>query len=173
MHAGDLSLERWANFWVCISTAAAALVGIMFVVISLATGDRNPKDAPKIRVYLTPVVIYFSSIVFIGLLLTMPAHTPATAGICVCLGGVAGLGYSGSLAIRRGRGRGFYEHPSDLLPYVVLPFVAYLLTVSGGLLLFRAPQIGVDLVAAGMLALLAVAIRNSWAIAVTILSGRA
>jgi len=44
--------------------------------------------------------------------------------------------------------------------------------VAGGLLLLSRPQIGLDLVAAGMLMLLGIAIRNSWAIAVTIVSAR-
>jgi hypothetical protein len=37
-------------------------------------------------------------------------------------------------------------------------------------LLFRAPQRGLTLVAAGMLSLLALAVRNSWAIAVDVVS---
>jgi hypothetical protein len=44
--------------------------------------------------------------------------------------------------------------------------------VAGGLFLLQRAQIGLDLVAAGTLALLGIAIRNSWAIAVTIVSAR-
>jgi len=43
-------------------------------------------------------------------------------------------------------------------------------SVSGGLMFFHAPQRGLTLVAAGMLSLLALAIRNSWAIVVDIVS---
>ena len=39
-------LERWANFYLTMSAAAATLLGLMFVVITLATGveaGRIPK----------------------------------------------------------------------------------------------------------------------------------
>jgi len=148
------------------------LLGLLFVVIALAA-ERQPKyTPPHIRIYLTPVVIYFSSLLLMSALLTVPNQTQFTAVICICFGGIAGLGYSGSLAIRRGAGSAFYETRSDLFPYVLFPFAAYALMVAGGLLFLRRPQIGLDLVAAGMLVLLGIAIRNSWAIAVTIVSSR-
>ena len=110
-----------------------------------------------------------SSVLLISALLTVPNQTRLTAVICICLEGIAGLGYSGFLAIRRGAG---YYQRSDLFPYVVFPLAAYALIVAGGLLLLRKPQISLDLVAAGMLALLAIGIRNSWAIATTIVSSQ-
>jgi hypothetical protein len=165
-----LLFEQWANFCVITSAAAATLLGLLFVVIALAAERRLKYKTPHIRIYLTPAVIYFSSVLLMGALLTIPNQTPLTAVICICLEGAAGLGYSGSLAIRRGAGSAFYETRSDLFPYVLFPFAAYALMVGGGLVLLRMPQIGLDLVAAGMLVLLAVAIRNSWSIAVTIVS---
>jgi hypothetical protein len=159
--------EQWANFYVITSAAAATLLGLLFVIITLVA-ERGRKDTASIRIYLTPTVIYFSSVLLISALLTVPNQTRLTAVICICLEGIAGLGYSGSLAIRRAS----YEQYSDLFPYVVFPFAAYALMLAGGLLLLQRAQIGLDLVAAGTLALLAIAIRNSWAIAVTIVSAR-
>ena len=168
----ELRFEHWANFYVSTSAAAATLLGLLFVVITLAAERRLKYTTPHIRLYLTPAVIYFSSVLLMGVLLTVPNQTRLTAVICVCLEGIAGLGYCASLAIRRGVGGAFYEARSDLLPYVLFPFAAYALMVAGGLLLLRTPQIGLDLVAAGMLVLLGIAIRNSWAIAITIVSSQ-
>jgi hypothetical protein len=170
MYDGELSLEKWANFYVVASAAAATLVGLLFVALSLASERRPKRDAFKIRVYLTPVVAYFSSVLFLAALLTIPNQTPVTAAACTCSVGVVGLGYSSSLAIRRGV-RTFYDHASDLIPYVALPFAAYLLVIAGGFQLLERPQIGLDLVAAGMLSLVTIAIRNAWAIAVSIMVG--
>jgi len=165
----QLGLEQWANFYVVTSAAAATLLGLLFVVITLAA-ERGRKDTPSIRIYLTPVVIYFSSVLLMGALLIVPNQTRLSAVTCICLEGIAGLAYSGSLAIRRGAGRTSYVQRSDLFPYVVFPFAAYALMVAGGLVLLRKAQIGLDVVAAGVLVLLWVAIRNSWAIAITIVS---
>ena len=58
----------------------------------------------------------------------------------------------------------------DWIVYAVVPFAAYGVQVFGGVLLFRAPQLGLTLGAAGMLSLLALAVRNSWSIAVDVVS---
>ena len=171
-------LQQWANFYVITSAAAATLLGLLFVVITLAA-ERGSKERstfraqlnPQLaRIYLTPAVIYFCSVLLTSALLTVPNQTRLSALTCICLQGIVGLGYSGSLAIRRGPDSVPYVQRSDLFPYVVFPFAAYALMVAGGLLLLRRTQIGLDLVAAGMLVLLGFAIRNSWAIALTIVS---
>jgi hypothetical protein len=60
-------LERWANFYLLISAAAATLLGLMFVVITLAA-ERRSGDAAKIHIYLTPPssisLLYFTSLRF-------------------------------------------------------------------------------------------------------------
>jgi hypothetical protein len=45
-------LDRWGNFYLLTSAAAATLIGLLFVVMTLA-GARNPTDTSKIRIYLT------------------------------------------------------------------------------------------------------------------------
>jgi hypothetical protein len=151
-----------------MSAAAATLLGLMFVVITLAAERARPGDAAKIPLYLTPTVIYFSSVLFLAALLTFPNHTRLTASLCTCFVSVAGLVYSGSFLIGRG-GKNYYGL-QDRIVYAVVPFAAYGLHVFGGVLFFHAPQRGLTLVAAGMLSLLALAIRNSWAIAVDVVS---
>ena len=153
-----------------MSAAAATLLGLMFVVITLAAERARPGDEAKIPIYLTPTVIYFASVLYLAALLTFPDHTRLTASLCTCLGGVAGLVYSGSFfLIGRGGKKNYYEL-QDWIVYAVVPFAAYGLHVFGGVLFFHAPQRGLTLVAAGMLSLLALAIRNSWAIAVDVVS---
>jgi hypothetical protein len=162
----QLRFEQWANVYVITSAAAVTLLGLLFVVITLAAG-RGRKDTPSIRIDLTPAVIYFSSVLLLSALLIIPTQTRLTAVLCICLEGIAGLGYSGFLAIRRGAS---YQSRSDLFPYAVLPLAAHALMVAGGLLLLSRPQRGLDLVAFGILVLLGIAIRNSWSIATTIVS---
>ena len=164
-------LERWANLYLLTSTAAATLIGLLFVVVTLAAERMPLVDTTKIRIYLTPTVVYFGSVLAVGALLTFPNHTRLTATLCICLVGVVGLVYSGSFFIGRGVKKSYYER-RDLIPYAVFPFAAYGLLVLGGVLLLHDPQRGLTLVAAGMLSLLAVAIRNSWAIAIGVVSTR-
>ena len=54
-------LDRWANFYLLMAAAAATLLGLMFVVITVAA-ERRQGDAAKIPIYLTPTVIYFQAL---------------------------------------------------------------------------------------------------------------
>ncbi len=169
MNEIEILLEGWANFYLITSTAAATLIGLLFVVITLAA-ERRLEDTDKIPIYLTPTVIYFASVLYLGALLTFPNHTPLTATLCICLVGVVGLVYTGSLF--KGVKKSYYAKLHDWIPHAGFPFAVYGLLVLGGVLLFLQddPQCGLTLVAACMLLLLAVAIRNSWVIAIGIVS---
>jgi len=89
-------LERWANFYLLTAATAATLIGLSFVVITLAAERMPLRETPKIRVYLRPTVVYFASVLGIAALLTFPNHTRLTATLCICAGGVVGLLYSGT-----------------------------------------------------------------------------
>jgi hypothetical protein len=94
MNELELLLGRWANFYVITSAAAATLIGLWFVVITLAV-DRGLEDTGQIRVHLTPTVVYFASVLGVAALLAFPNHTRTTAAFCTCLIGVMGLIYLG------------------------------------------------------------------------------
>jgi hypothetical protein len=160
-------LERWANFYLLMSASAATLLGLMFVVITLVA-ERTEGVAAKIPIYLTPTVIYLSSVLYLAALLIFPNQTRLTASFCICILGVAGLVYTGSFLF--GRGKKNYHELKDRFASAVVPFGVNGLIVLGGVLFFHAPQPGLTLVALGMLALLALAIRNSWAVTVNVVS---
>src|ERR1700722_17431330 len=102
-------LERWANFYLLMSAAAATLLGLMFVVIALAA-ERRSGDAAKIHIFLTPTVIYFASVLYLAALLPFPNPPRLTASLCTCLGGFAGLIYSGSFFfVARGGKKNYFE----------------------------------------------------------------
>jgi len=170
MNELELLLERWANFYLITSAAASTLIGLLFVVIALASERRVDVEgtAAKIRVYLTPTVVYFASVLNVAALLTFPNHTRLTATLCICLAGVVGLIYSVSSLI--GGDKKHYYERHDVIYYSVFPFAAYGILVLGGALLLHDTKRGLTFVAVGMLSLLTLAIRNSWAIAIAIVS---
>jgi len=160
-------LEPWANFYLTMSAAAASLLGLMFVVITLAA-ERRRGEAAKIPIYLTPTVIHFASVLFLAALLTFPNHTGLTAALCIGLVGVAGLVYLASSLI--GGDKKSFNERHDRMAYAIFPAAGYGLIILGGVVFLHVPQRGLTLVAVGLLSLLAVAIRNSWGIAIDVVS---
>jgi hypothetical protein len=110
-------LLQWVNFYLVTSAAAATLIGLLFVVITLAA-ERGVDDLAKIRMYLTPTVVFFGSVLIVAALLTFPIHTRLTAALCVSLVDVGGLVYSGTNSIRGVKGW------HDVVNYVLVPFAA-------------------------------------------------
>lgn len=140
-------LGRWANFRLIPSHAAATLIGLLFVVITLAAERRvgEAEPAAKIRVYFTPAVVCFTSVLGVGVLLIFLNHTRLTAALCICLVGVLGLVYAVSILLARDKKS--YEERGDLLHYAGYPFAAYGLLVLGGVLVLHDAPRGLTLVA--------------------------
>jgi hypothetical protein len=138
MNEAEPLLERWANFYLLMAAAAATLIGLLFVVITLAAERMPLKDTPKIRVYLTPTVVYFASVLAVAALLTFPNHTRLTATLCICLAGVVGSLYSVTSLI--GADKKLFEELHDRMAYAIVPFAAYGLFVLGGVRLLYTPN---------------------------------
>ena len=166
---GHLRLDAWGNFYLAASAAAATLGGLLFVVITLAADRQLSSEYERIRVYLTPTVVYFVSVLLLAVVLTFPTHSRLSATLCC--GGVSGVGVVYSPSVLR-HARRFRER-IDRWHYALLPAAAFGLLVAGTAILHTSDAgTGLTVVAAAMLALLAIGIRNSWAIAVTIVMPR-
>ena len=166
MSGEQIPLQQWSSFFSITAAASATLLGLLFVVITIAPGIGR-QLASKSRVYLTPAVLYLTSVLIMSALLTIPNQTPLSAVICITIMCVFGLLYIGSLMVMRNE---VYESRFDRYRYAVVPLLAYVVLFSGGLVLRRSGQIGLDVVAAGMVMLLNAAIQNSWSIAISIIS---
>jgi hypothetical protein len=162
----QIPLQQWSSFFSITAAASATLLGLLFVVITIAPSIGR-QLASRSKVYLTPAVIYLTSVLIMSALLTIPNQTRLSAVICISIMCVFGLLYIGSLTVMRSE---VYESRFDRYRYAVVPLLAYVVLFSGGLVLRRSGQIGLDVVAAGMVMLLNAAIQNSWSIAISIIS---
>jgi hypothetical protein len=160
-----LPLEHWGNFYLVTAAAGATLIGLLFVVITLGA-ERRPEDLDKVRLFLTPTVVQFGSVLLLGALMTVPEQTPFGCGVMLCALGGVGLVHCGWLATRwravardRVDGWAFVSH-------ALLPMLAYATLVVGALLLQQSERAGLVTVAAATVGMLLIAIRNSWAVAI-------
>ena len=66
-------LREWHEFYVLLGTAAAALVALLFVAVSIGVGFLTPERATATRTFISPVVVHFSVVLFVSLLMLTPA----------------------------------------------------------------------------------------------------
>ena len=89
-------VSGWETFYVIIGSSAAALTGLMFVVIALTGEARRGGLRPtvaSIRAFATPIVVHFGGVLLLAGLLTTPQHTVLTLSLSLAGCGVAGLGF--------------------------------------------------------------------------------
>jgi hypothetical protein len=156
-------LHDWHDFYVLVGTAAATLVGLMFVAVSIGTAIFDEDHRMAMTAFITPTVMHFASVLFGCLIATMPSHSWITLGSLLGTGALAGAVYSGRLAMQMVIRRRFKVDLEDRVFYGVVPLAGYVLALIAAALLFtHAAAVSADLIAAAVLTLLFAAIRNAW-----------
>lgn len=155
-------LSEWDSFYVIVSSAAGALIGLQFVVMTLLAERASPRMGEATAAFGTPTIVHFSFALFLAALLRAPWREIAVPSVLWGLMGLGGVVYS-VLTVRRMHGQAAYEpEPEDWLFHAVLPIGSYAALVVSALAarghLHRA------LFGAGgaILVLLFIGIHNAW-----------
>jgi hypothetical protein len=157
-----LELKDWDSFCVIVGSAAGALIGLQFVVMTLIAGRPERPSADAGAAFATPTIVYFCAVLFLAAVFRAPWQTVLPAAILWGIAGLVGIVYT-LIIVRRMRTQTVYESVlEDWLCYALLPLGAYtLLTVSAFAALARTRE-ALFGVGASMLALLFIGIRNAW-----------
>jgi len=153
-------------------SAAAALTGLMFVVITLVSGERRSRSSEGISTFSTPTVVHFSAALFISALLIAPWPALAQPAALLVLVGVFGVFYMAVLMYRARRLNDYQPDLEDWACYTILPFVAYGAVLAAGIMLQFVAAKALFALAAGVLLLIFIGIHNAWDI-VTFLAVKA
>lgn len=155
------AMQPWQNFYVIMGSGAAALIGIQFLVTTLLSSRPAPAVEEGIAAFGTPTVVHLSVIVLVSGIMTAP--WPSTFGMwcSLCATSVAGLAYSCLVYFRARRQRVYEPLMEDWVWYVILPLLAYAALALTTVALRRSGN-ALFYVAASVLAILFIAIHNSW-----------
>lgn len=155
-------LHDWHDFYVLAGTAAAALVGLMFVAASIGSSIFKEEHRAPMRAFITPTVVHFAAVLFACLLVTIPTHSWPTLGGLFGAGALVGSIYCGSILVQVIVRHSFNVDLIDRLFYALIPFLGYLLGLTAAVLLLIQSAASANLIAAALLTLLLAGIRNAW-----------
>jgi hypothetical protein len=152
-------LHAWRDFFIITATAAATLIGAMFVVVSIAVGILTRERSVATHAYLTSSLVHLGAVLAISLATMTPTLERLGLAAMLGAGGVAGVLYVATLAatIRR-----FRIDWTDQLWYTALPIVGYAGLAASAVLGLTANGHAVDLLAAATALILICGIRNAW-----------
>jgi hypothetical protein len=74
------SAATWQNLYILIGTAAATLVGLMFVAITFGSGLVKQEASPSVRSFLDPTFTHFVQVLFTSCLVVVPTMHPTLLG---------------------------------------------------------------------------------------------
>jgi hypothetical protein len=157
------ALHQWEGFYVIVGSSAAALTGLMFVVVALSAEARaGDVTGRALRAFATPTIVHFCAVLLLAAFSTTPGQTVASLRLCLLMVGVGGFGYAIFVTGQARRQSSYAPVPEDWVWHVLFPFAGYAALVVAGLLLERSAQASLYVVAGTALLLLFVGIHNAW-----------
>ncbi|MBV8529836.1 MAG: hypothetical protein JO104_00845 [Candidatus Eremiobacteraeota bacterium] len=156
-------LGGWSSFYVMIGSSAAALTGLMFVVISVVTGmERTARTRDGVSVFSTPTVVHFCAALFVSAVLVAPWRSLLPPALVIALAGLYGIVYLTRIFFLTRRMTGYTPDAEDWSWYTILPFVATVVIFAGSLALPVAEAQALYAIAAGVVLLIFIGIHNAW-----------
>ena len=154
-------LERWHEFYALLGTAAAALVALLFVAVSVGAIAMTRERASGTRTFISPVVFHYSNVLFLSLVALIPEQTPRLLGAIIGVAAFGSLIYSIVILVRVFRSD--MADLADRLAYGSMPVLVYAVgLIVSWLLLHGHDEAGLNLLAGAALLLLLGNIRNAW-----------
>ena len=154
--------HTWHDFYLLVGTAAATLVGLMFVAATLGASVFSERNRVALQAFISPTVVNFAAALFVCIGVMIPSQTWLSLGLLLTAGGVAGLVYAGRVWVQMFVRRSFHVDLIDRMFYATVPLLGYLLILVAGILLLLDKAWSAEVTAAALVVLMFAGIRNAW-----------
>jgi len=157
-----LELAEWDSFYLIVGSAAGALIGLQFVVMTLLAAKPKPPAEEAGAAFATPTIIHFSAAFVISALVRAPWKSLVPVAVICGIIGVIGVVYT-TVVTRRMRIQNAYKPVfEDWLFHALLPFIAYAMLALSTFTASSYTRPALFAVGASTLLLLLIGIHNSW-----------
>jgi hypothetical protein len=156
-------INGWTNFYVIVGSAAGALIGLQFVVMTLISNlPISQGNAQAGDVFSTPTVAHFAVVLMVSAAASAPWGGITVVAALWGVVGVSGIVYV-TIVARRMRSQTAYQAVfEDWLFHVLSPLLSYTTLAASACVAFGNPRTALFLVAAASLLLLFTGIHNAW-----------
>jgi hypothetical protein len=155
-------LTAWESFYVIVGSSAAALTGLMFVVITLIAESRRQWSSRGIDAFGTPTIVHFCAALLVSAIISAPWRTLGGVALTIGTAGVIGIPYV-LIVLHRARGQtGYKPVLEDWIWHTVLPLVVYVTYFLSALFLVRRPEPSLFAIGAATLLTVFIGIHNAW-----------
>src|SRR4029078_12562579 len=160
------ALKEWREFYLLIGTAGATLLALLFVACSLGVGYLTEDKQAGTRMFMSPVVIHFTSVFFISAITLVPSHHTPFFALLIGATRLVGIAVSSVITVQILRSD-MTDYWPDHLAYGALPAIAYLALLAAAVMIYIGSELALDVLAGALLMLAIVNIRNAWDLTLT------
>lgn len=157
-------MTEWANFYLCAGTAAATLIGLMFIAITFGARLVTDETLGLARSILSPILYHFGHALLISFASMIPRITVTALALTVLVTSIARACLLPRLY--RELGRASHEtkqiEKSDWLLSLVAPALLYLVFLVGGICELLGETWPEFAIAMGTAALIFLGAFNAW-----------
>ena len=155
-------LSEWDSFYVIIGSAAGALIGLQFVVMTLIADRPTRYAAEAGGAFATPTIVHFTVTLVLSALVRVPWHATAPLMWVIMGFGIGGAAYLIAVLLRMKRQRAYQPEFEDWLFHLILPLAAYATLAAAATVISTHLRDGLLVVAGAVLLLLLAGIHNAW-----------
>ena len=155
-------LGGWESFYVVVGSAAAALIGLQFVAITLIAARPHLASRDAGAAFSTPTIVHFSTALLLSALMCAPWSSAVTPAVLWGIIGIIGIVYSLIVARRMRKQAAYRPEFEDWLFHMILPLFGHVTLVLSALMNASHPRELLFAVAAVSLLLLFIGIHNTW-----------
>lgn len=157
--------EAWETFYLMVGSSAGALIGLLFVVITL-TGEIDPAKATIAqRTFMSPTVFHFVTVLIISCAAVVTVLPAPAMALSIAVPAVIGTLNSLAALLRLSSGKLAAPHWTDYIYYGVLPTIGHLWLLLAAWAVWQGVTWAAYSVALGAMALLLLGIRDAWDLA--------
>jgi hypothetical protein len=155
-------LTEWGSFYAIVGSAAGALIGLQFVVLTLIA-ERPPLRAAEAgAAFGTPTIVHFGAALLLSALLHAPWQTITPVAALWGLMGLGGVAYVVIVARRMQVQTTYKPEFEDWLFHALLPLAAYVVLTLSAFAASSHTREALFGVGAAALLLLFIGIHNAW-----------
>lgn len=159
-------LEHWREFYLLVGTAGATLLALLFVAVSLGVGYLTQERQNATRIFMSPVVIHFTTVFFLSALAMVPGHHERFFAALIGATALIGTAVSSVTTVRILRSK-MTRYMQDHLAYGLCPVIGYVALLAAAGLILKESEYALDVLAGALLLLTIVNIRNAWDLSLT------
>jgi hypothetical protein len=162
------NLKEWHEFYVMLGAAAAALLALLFVAVSVAVGFVTNRSVRATRTFVSPVVVHFTTILTLSAVALAPPTWPLLTAAIIGIAGIVGVAVAAVATVHTFAHHGRLIEPFDRFAYGVIPAIGQIGIVIAAGMMIEDNEASLHVLAGALLLLLLVSIRNAWDLVLTI-----